>query len=145
MPEAVRSLVAELDASSCRTYWRDLLAELTHPRVFLEDGEVLPFLDAVERFSPRDPVIWTHQYRYIKGVMRFLHTGGLDKVLNAITDTRTDTRSDTRTDSVGCSDMEMGCLCAASAYCRLKVVHVPQLVDWGISEYDGLESIVMNS
>ena len=91
------------------------------------------FLDAIDHYGEDHFAIWNCQTHYSKQAMRFLlkHHEAFQLALVPSDDN----------DMV--YDMEMGLLCASSAYCELRVGEAPQLLSWYIGEYDGLESIVV--
>ena len=90
--------------------------------------ERLDFMEAVAKYGENSIEIWKHQPYYNKRAMEFLakHPDILPNTQDK------------------CTDMDMGLLCANDKYCHLAVGQVPQLLSWWISEYDGMESIVVD-
>jgi hypothetical protein len=97
-------------------------------KITKEEGVIsITFIDAINEYAEVSFGIWTCQNYYDKKAMRFLI-----KYYDRF-----------ETDINYCTDLEMGLLCANSQYCKLCIGEAPQLLDWYIGEYDGLESIVV--
>lgn len=96
-----------------------------------KDGHTMSFIEAIDFYGERHWAIWKCQQRFDEAAMRFLiqHPDVLP-VPEAI-------------DQMTLEDIttSMGLMCASGRYCNLVIGKAPQLVDWYIGEYDGLESI----
>ncbi len=86
------------------------------------------FTEAIEDYGESHFAIWKCQLHYKEVVMRFLLKHPDVIPLESSND---------------CDDLDVGLLCASSAYCKLKIDDVPQLLDWSIGEYDGLEQVII--
>lgn len=89
-------------------------------------GSYIEFIDAIKLYGQDHWRIWKCQEHIHENTMRYL----LFKKINITTDLDI--------------DLLMGLLCASNPYCHLKIGEVPQIIDWRITEYDGLESISYN-
>lgn len=85
------------------------------------------FADAIVKYGESSIEIWKHQPYYNVAAMEFL-VKYPDVLPNNFEK---------------CSDIEMGLLFANGKYCKLVVGEAPRLLNWCISEYDGLERIAV--
>lgn len=115
------------------------------------DGPPMNFLDAVHKFSQYNPCVWYYDNnRFDHTAMKFIYerlaqletTGAKKRVVVA----NTDAMAEGESRELVAADMdatynELGLLCAAGPGCRLQIAEVPSLLEWKISEYDGLETV----
>ena len=113
------------------------------------DGVPMNFLDAIDKLSQYNPSIWCYDNRFEHTAMKFIYDrlSYLESrvtrkyVVVANTDIMADARSELLPTDIDSVYMELGLLCAAGPGCRLQIAEVPSLLEWKISEYDGLETI----
>lgn len=109
------------------------------------------FLDAIEKYGEQDTKIWNiyTQSKYLEKAMLYLlikknETKDLHKEKDGMIFDFLITKDYIPIDkSIYEKVLTIFSLqCASDTYCSLSIGKVPQLVDWTIGEYDGLESIV---
>jgi hypothetical protein len=115
------------------------------------DGVSINFLDAVHKLSQYNPSIWSYDnnkfehtaMKFIYDRLSYLETRATRKyVVVANTDIMAEyARSELLPIDMDSVYVELGLLCAAGPGCRLQIAEVPSLLEWKISEYDGLETI----
>lgn len=117
------------------------------------DGTPMNFLDAVNTYSQYNTCIWCYDnnrfdhtaMKFIYNRLSYLETSIPKKhmvVANTdIMNEDVDIRSELVTVDIESVYVELGLLCAAGPGCRLQIAEVPSLLEWKISEYDGLETI----
>lgn len=96
-------------------------------------GRQIDFVTSIQKNSEDDPNIWKSQQYYTNTIMYFLQ------------EYQTQFEITPEEITQYCTDNELGLLCASSTYCKLKIAEAPQLLYWKISEYDGKESICVDS
>ena len=95
----------------------------------------LSFHNAVKKYGELDPIIWNYTYdRFYNSAMIFL----LSQIKNKNQDL-------IKNDIISINDnlyLEIGLTFAAEG-CKLGIAEIPANLDWKITEYDGLESVVL--
>lgn len=111
----------------------------------------ISFLDAIEKYGEQDTKIWNvdNQSMYLEKAMLYLlikknETKDLHKEKDGMVFDFLITKDYIPIDKSIYEKMLtiFSLQCASDTYCSLSIWEVPQLVDWTIGEYDGLESIV---
>lgn len=109
------------------------------------------FLDAIEKYGEQDTMIWNidSQSKYLEKAMLYLlikknEAKDLHKEKDGMVFDFLITKDYIPIDKSVYEKMLtiFSLQCASGTYCSLSIGEVPQLVDWTIGEYDGLESII---
>lgn len=93
-------------------------------------------VEAIDYYKEEHWAIWECQHHYDAQAMRFL-------LLHP--DLLADCQSTDIKEIKDITDMytRIGLLFASTFYCTLKIQEVPALVNWRVTEYDGLESVIV--
>lgn len=75
--------------------------------------------------------IWEAQHHLDQNIMICLHRRCLRE------------SSIEQQDSLHAAYQAFGLICASGTYCQLAVQEVPQIIEWSVSEYDRLETVVI--
>jgi len=102
-------------------------------------GSKMEFMKAVDLYGEIDPAIWDHQNYGESKTFKFLthainHAPDVYNFFSSV-----HTESDKEEDIY----QKVGLLCASGPYASLEIAYIPPYMPWNISEYDGIESIIM--
>lgn len=99
-------------------------------RIQSRNIERMCFIDMLNKYGVDDLCTWSVQRYYNENAIMYLlsnppHIESYDeKILRYV-------------------EEQFGLLCASDTYAKLAITEVPALIDWRISEYDGLERVVL--
>ena len=129
--ETARKACADLPAGLLKLYKSHVEEEAASRRHAHLDPERCDFYQKIRELGEENEKIWEAQHHLDHNIMICLHRRCLRG------------SSIEQQDKLPAAHQAFGLVCASGAYCRLAVREVPQLVEWAIREYDGLESVVI--
>lgn len=93
------------------------------------DIDDLQFCEAIAKHGENSEKIWRAQKHLCRDVMLSLHAWKGNGSLGH------------QEGHLAAAWKTFGLMCASGSYCQLSIAEVPQIVDWGVHEYDGKERV----
>ena len=130
--EIARKACADLPAGLLKLYQLHIVEKAaSRRRAHLYDTEGCDFYQKIRELGEENEKIWEAQDHLDQDIMICLHRRCLRE------------GSIEEQDKLHAAYQAFGLICASGTYCQLAVKEVPQVVEWAICEYDGLESVVI--
>ena len=125
------------DADECKTNWMNV-----------DKDKYTPFVKLLEKNKYTDEIVWKYQRFYESYAIKFLimcYMKNNDKMsvpsTNTIYDFVLNTEVPLKNDVMEVVEETFGLLCAGGSCSKLAIATVPAILEWGVGEYDGLESV----
>jgi hypothetical protein len=122
--------------------------ECTNNWMNMDKDRYTPFVKLLEKNSYANDIVWKHQRFYESYAIKYLvmcYLADSDKMSVLSPDTVYDfvlnTQIPLKKDVMEVVDETFGLLCAGGSCSKLAIATVPAILEWGVGEYDGLESV----